>query len=71
MPLRHSSSCTSTRPRFSTVSREFEQPLRGVGAAVEQHVFDQLEQIWRNLLVDGELAGVHDAHVHAGADGVV
>ena len=30
-----------------------------------------LEQVLRDVLVDDELAGVDDAHVHAGLDGVV
>ena len=30
-----------------------------------------LEQVLRDVLVDAELAGVDDAHVHAGLDGVV
>ena len=50
---------------------EGQQTLGGVGAAVQQHVLHQLEQVLGDLLVDLELAGVHDPHVHAGADGVV
>ena len=50
---------------------ELDQPFGGVGPAIEQHVFDVFEQILGNLLVDRELAGVDDAHVQAGADGVV
>ena len=58
-------------PRLLDGLGELEQALGGVGAAIEQHVFDALAQLGGNLLVDGELAGVDDAHVHAGADGVV
>ena len=47
------------------------QPFGGVGAAIEQHVFDALEQIGGNFFVDGQLAGVDDAHIHAGANGVI
>ena len=50
---------------------ELDQPLGRVGPAVEQHVLDALEQVLGDLLVDLELAGVDDAHVEAGADGVV
>ena len=50
---------------------DLEQPLGGVGAAVEHHVLDPLEQIGRDVVVDRERAGVHDPHVHAGLDGVV
>ena len=51
--------------------RERDQALGGVGAPVEQHVLHQLEQVLGDLLVDRELAGVDDAHVHARADRVV
>ena len=36
------------------------------GAPVEQHVLDQFQQVGRDVLVDGELAGVDDAHVQPG-----
>ena len=51
--------------------RELQQPLGRVGSAVEDEVLDPLEQICRDVLVHHQLPGVHDAHVHAGADGVV
>ena len=35
---------------------ELDQPLGGVGAAVEQHVLDPLEQLRRDLFVDRQLA---------------
>ena len=50
---------------------EGHQPLGRVGPPVEQHVLDVLEQVLRDLLVDGELLGVDDPHVEAGADRVV
>ncbi len=50
---------------------ELHHALGGVGPAIEDEVLDPLEEILRNLLVDLELAGVHDAHVHPGGDGVV
>ena len=50
---------------------ELGEPVGGVGPAVEQHVLDALEQVLGDLLVDLELAGVDDAHVEPGADGVV
>ena len=47
-----------------------QQALGGVGAAVEQHILDPFAQ-WRgNILIDGELPGIDDAHVHARLDGV-
>ena len=51
--------------------RELDQPLGRVGPAVEDDVLDVLEQILRDVLVDDQLAGVDDAHVEAGLDGVI
>ena len=50
--------------------RERHHPLGRVRPAVEDDVFDVLEQVLRNVLVDHQLAGIDDAHVHAGLDGV-
>ena len=50
---------------------ESEQPLRRVGAAVEHDVLARLAQLRVDRLVDRELAGIDDAHVHAGLDGVI
>ena len=41
------------------------------GRAVEDHVLAGLAQLRIDLVVDGELAGIDDAHVHARLDGVV
>ena len=49
---------------------DLDQPLRRVGPPVEDHVLDALEQLGVDVLVDGELAGVDDPHVEAGADRV-
>jgi hypothetical protein len=51
--------------------RALHQPLGRVRAPVEDDVLDQLAQRRVELLVDAELAGVDDAHRHAGADRVV
>ena len=55
------------RKRSATASR------RSVasGAAVQHHVLAGLAQLGVDLVVDRELAGVDDAHVHPGLDGVV
>ena len=45
--------------------------LRGVGTSVQEDVLDQPEELLRDLLVDRELACIHDSHVHPGGDGVV
>ncbi len=50
---------------------KLDQPLGRVGPAVEQHVLDQREQILRHLLVNRQHAGVDDAHVEPGLDGVI
>ena len=49
---------------------QLHEPLGGVGPPVEDHVLDVLEQRLADVLVDDQLAGVDDAHVHAGLDGV-
>ena len=56
---------------FLDCLRERQQALGGVGPPIQQHVFDELEQVLGNLLVNRQLAGVDDAHVHAGANGMV
>ncbi len=50
---------------------ERQQALGGVGTAVEHHVLAGLAQFRIDLLIDRELAGVDDAHVHADGDGVI
>ena len=48
-----------------------DEPLGGIGPAVEDEVFDHPEQRGLNLAIEGELTGIHDAHVQTGRDGVV
>ena len=50
---------------------KLDEAFRGVGAAIEQNVLDQFEQVLGNLLVNAEHAGVDDAHVQPGLDGVI
>ena len=50
--------------------RQIQQPLGGVGTAVEQHILDAFAQRRGNVLIDGQLAGIDDAHIHARLDGV-
>ena len=50
---------------------KFQQPVGRIGAAIQQHVFDTLQQIFGDLFVDFQLPGIDDAHVQAGLDGVV
>ena len=49
----------------------FEQPVGRVLAAVEDHILDQLAELGIDVVVERELAGIDDAHIHAGLDGVV
>ncbi len=51
--------------------RQLQQPLGGVVATVQHHVLDRLAQLLVYVVVDAELAGVHDAHREAGVYGVV
>ena len=51
--------------------RRFEQTVGGVGAAVEDHILDQGAKLGIDIVVERELAGIDDAHVHAGLDGVI
>ena len=55
---------------FEAGSR-IEQTLRAIRASIQNDVFDQLTQVGRDVVVDGELARVDDAHVHTSRDGVV
>ena len=50
---------------------EFDEALGGVRPAVEQHVLHQLQQVLRDLLIDRQHPGVHDAHVQPCPDGVI
>ena len=62
------------RTRFVVFLHRFgerDQALGRVGTAVEQHVLDEFEQVSGNLFVDREHAGIDDAHVHAGLDGMI
>ena len=58
-------------PGAAVALRRLEQALGGVGAAIQHRVFHRLLEVGGNLVVDGELAGVDDAHGEPGVDGVV
>src|SRR6185503_8311973 len=58
--------------RFALVARrDLQQPLRGVGPAIQDHVLDALAQLRVDVFVDRQLPGVDDAHRQAGLDGVI
>ena len=69
-PSRHFRSVSRFGRRALDLFGERDHPLGRVGPAVEDDVLDVLEQILRDVLVDDQLPGVDDAHVHAGLDGV-
>ena len=48
-----------------------DEALGGIRAAIEEDVFDEDLEGGLDLFVELEHAGVDDAHVHAGGDGVV
>jgi len=50
---------------------EGDEALGGVGPAAQEDVVDVFAQGRLDLVVHAEHAGVDDAHVEAGADGVV
>ena len=49
----------------------FQQPVGRVGAPIEDDVLAQFAQLCGDVVVERQLSGVDDAHVHAGLDGVV
>ena len=42
-----------------------EQAIGRVRTSIQQHVFHTLEQVFGDFLVDRQLSGVDDSHVHA------
>ena len=64
------SSTSAVAPSPLILLGQAQQPLGGIGAAVEQHILDAFAQRRGNVLIDGKLAGIDDAHVHARLDGV-
>ena len=51
--------------------RRLEQAISRIGTAIQHDVLDQLAQVGRDIVVDGELSGVDDPHIHAGPDGMI
>src|SRR5215218_7942089 len=47
-----------------------QQAFRGIGTAVEHHVLAQLAKLRIDLVINGKLARINDAHVHSELDGV-
>src|SRR6185369_3677838 len=59
------------RPLALEALGSFEQAISGVRPAIQDYVFYHLAQLWVDVIVKGELAGIDDAHVHAGLDRVI
>src|SRR5690606_20670838 len=51
--------------------RNVYQAFGCVGTAVEEHILDAFQQVFRHLFVHLELARIDDAHIHSRLDGVV
>ena len=58
-------------PGAAELVRQRQQPLGRVGPAVEHHVLASSAQLRIDLVIDRQLPGIDDAHVHAGLDGVI
>ena len=50
---------------------QLQQTLGAVVATVEDHIFNRVAQLGRQVVVNRQLTGVDDPHVHAVTDGVV
>ena len=50
---------------------ERQQPFGRVGPAVQDDILAGFAQFAVDLLIDRELAGIDDAHVHAGGDRMI
>ena len=50
---------------------EDQEALGGIGAAVEDHVLDMLQELWGDVRIDRKLARVDNAHVHPRLNGMV
>ncbi len=50
---------------------ERQQAFGRIRTAIQQNILDQMQQILGNFFVNGELAGIHDAHIEAGLNRVI
>ena len=59
--------------RFATAVffRQLQQTLGAVSMTVKDHVFDGIAQLSRQIVINRQLTGVNDPHIHAVTDGVV
>ena len=56
--------------RFERLTED-NQPLRGIGPPVQEHILDQILQLRIDFFIDLQHAGIHNTHVHARGDGVI
>ena len=52
------------------LSGEVSTPFSCVRAAIQNHVFYQFQEIPGDLIIYTDHAGIDNAHIHAGFDGV-
>ena len=50
---------------------QVQEPLGCIGATVQDHIFAGFAQLGIEIVINRNLPGIHDAHVHAGFDGVI
>jgi hypothetical protein len=50
---------------------DLQQAFGGIGAAIEHYILDAFAQLLGHVVIDHQCAGIDDAHIHAGLDGVV
>ncbi len=49
----------------------FEQPFGRVITTVQHHIFAGFTQFWINRVIDRQLAGIDDTHIHANLNGMI
>jgi len=59
-----------SRRRFNGLGK-INQPFRGLRPAVEHDVFNDRQKVLGDLVIDGDLACVDNAHIHASFNGVI
>ena len=49
----------------------FQHPFGGITTAVLNHIFHRFTQLFRQVIVNRQLTGIHNPHIHPIADGVI
>ena len=50
---------------------DFQQALGGIRAAIKDDILDAFSKLRINLVINVELARIHNAHIHARRNGVI